>query len=462
MEPGNALTVRDDGPTTAKVTFPIAYIAGQFPARSETFVYREVRGLRALGWDVRTVSLNEPRERGLADFADLEAGTVYVYGPGRGATIAAALAEALAHPIRSTGTMLRAIGDAIRPHDPMSPGIRAKVVPQAFASLGLARRLRRDGVRHLHCHFAHAPTTVGMYAARQLRVPFSFTGHANDLFQRRALIAEKLQRAAFVACISEWHRELYRSTVAKGDERYHVIRCGVDVDSWTPKPDAGREIATSEPVRVLTVGRLVEKKGVDTLIRGLAEFGKRTSRLWHLTVAGDGPERRSLEGLAAELQCANCISFLGAVDNDRVRGLLAQADLFALPCREDRSGDRDGIPVVLMEAMACGVPVISGDLPAIRELVRPNETGVLVDGTKPEHLAAEVDRLVTSPETREILARNAREHVAREFSMTSNLQRLIQQMLSSRNSAPHSAAVADLTPTSQAAKTPLSGAIQDR
>ena len=136
----------------------------------------------------------------------------------------------------------------------------------------------------------------------------------------------------------------------------------------------------------------------------------------------------------------------------RVRGLLAQADLFALPCREDSSGDRDGIPVVLMEAMACGVPVVSGDLPAIRELVRPNDTGVLVDGTKFQDLAAEVDRLVGSPRTREILARNAREHVSREFSMTTNVERLIQKILISADAGQVAPPVARLTSASPAGK----------
>lgn len=444
------------------MTFPIAYVAGTFPARSETFVYREVRGLRALGWDVRTVSLNEPRERGLNDFADLETGTIYVYGSGRGATISAAFAEMLTHPIRSTGTMLRAIGDAIQPGERMSAGARAKLVGQAFAALGVAKRLRRANVQHLHCHFAHAATTVGMYAARQLGVPFSFTGHANDLFQRRALLAKKLERAAFVSCISEWHRELYRGIVPQRLDRYHVVRCGVDVASWTPKLDAGREISGEDAVRVLTVCRLVEKKGVDMLIRGLADFGRRTAHPWHLTVAGDGPERASLEALAAELNCAGSVSFLGAVDNERVRGLLSKADLFALPCREDHSGDRDGIPVVLMEAMACGVPVVSGDLPAIRELVRSGETGVLVDGTQPEQLAAEVDRMVGSPETREILARNAREHVSREFSLASNLQRLTHHILTSQKASPASAPVTAVTRGAETAQPQIPRPIQDR
>lgn len=416
-------------PTTGGVTFPIAYIAAAFPARSETFVYREVRALRAAGWGVRAVSLNAPPERGLAEFVDLEAGTLCVYGPGKWATLAAAGGEALAHPVRSVGTVAAAAGDAINPGERLSLGGRVKLGGQALAALGVARRLRAAGVRHVHCHFAHAPASVGMYAARQMGVPFSFTGHANDLFQRRALLRRKLERAAFVACISEWHRDYYRDIFPDGVNRYHVIRCGVDVAAWTPKADAGRDIAPDDPLRVLTVCRLVEKKGVDTLLRALARFGKATGRAWRLTVGGDGPERARLEALAGELGCSDRVQWLGAIDNARVRELLAGSDVFALPCRQDSSGDRDGIPVVLIEAMACGVPVVSGDLPAIRELVRQGETGILVDANGPEALATELDRLAANPELRERLARGGRAWVEAEFSLAVNVHRLIQQIV---------------------------------
>ena len=400
-----------------------------FPLRSETFVYREVRALRAAGWDVRTFSLNEPPERGVAEFADLETGTLCVYGPGAGATLWAALAEMVTHPVRAAGTLVTAVGDAINPGEPLSARGRLKLVGQAVAALGVARRLRAGGVRHLHCHFAHAPASVGMYAARQAGVPFSFTGHANDLFQRRALLRRKLERAAFVACISEWHRAFYRDACPEGMSRYHVVRCGVDVAAWTPKADAGREIPPNDPLRVLTVCRLVEKKGIDTLVRALAAFGKSTGRAWRLTVGGDGPERARLEALAGELGCAASVEWLGAVGNDAVRQLLGRADLFALPCREDRNGDRDGIPVALIEAMACGVPVVSGDLPAIRELIRPDDTGVLVDPSSPEPLAAEVGRLADDPARRARLARAARAWVEAEFSLAANVDRLRSHIL---------------------------------
>jgi glycosyltransferase involved in cell wall biosynthesis len=402
------------------VSVSTAYIAGTFPARSETFVFREVRALRAAGWPVATVTLHPPDERGVAEFSDLEAGTTCVYGSEANQTAKAAFVELLKHPIRGIGTMLTALLDAIHPGEKLSLGSRAKLPGQAFMAIGVARRLRGNNVRHIHAHFAHAPATIAMYAAQQLRVAFSFTGHANDLFQRRALLKRKLQRAAFVACISEWHRELYRGIVPGTVNKYPVIRCGVDVDSWTPRDHSDRAIPPEQAVKVLTVCRLVEKKGIDTLIRGLAKL----NRPWRLTVAGDGPDRERLQSLAKETGCQDRIEWLGAVSNSVVSDLLKEADIFVLPCRQDSKGDRDGIPVVLIEAMAAGVPVISGDLPAIQELVQPGKTGVLIDGNRPEQLTTELQSLVEDMSRRGILAHAAREHVVNEFSLPTNISRL--------------------------------------
>src|SRR5437762_5360516 len=139
--------------------FPIAYIAGSFPARSETFVYREVRELRRRGWEVRTISLNDPKERGLAEFADLEAGTIVVYGAGGSESARATLAEIFRHPIRSLGTCFMAASDMLAPGEPMNLQNRLKVLAQALAAIGATRRvaaasLRRAGAtpRHIHAH----------------------------------------------------------------------------------------------------------------------------------------------------------------------------------------------------------------------------------------------------------------------------------------------------------------------
>ena len=395
----------------------IAYLASTLPYRSETFVYREIRALRDRGWNVCAATLHAPNQEDREACPDIAADLRIVYGPGMTWSV---VKELVFHPMQTAAVLSGALSDACCPGEKMGASSRLKLLGQAIAGLALASALRARGVRHVHCHFAHAPTSVGMFAVRQLGATFSFTGHANDLFQRRSLLLKKLERAAFVCCISQWHRDLYRQVLPRPDDVYRVIRCGVDVDSWTPVRDS----SSARPLRLLTVCRLVEKKGVDTLLKALAELRRRHGIAWRLTVAGDGPQRESLHRLAKDLNLDDSINWLGAVANERVPGLLKDADLFVLPCRMSSAGDRDGIPVVLMEAMACGVAVVSGDLPAIRELVQDRHSGRLVDGTDAPALAKVLAELAADPDERAQIALNGRGRVEEEFSLAANIDRL--------------------------------------
>lgn len=390
----------------------IAYLAGTFPSRSETFVYREVRALRARGYAVPAASLHPPAADLGADLADVRRDVIVLY---RKRELVRALGELVRDPRRFASTLALATRDALSPGEPTPVPVRAKLVVQALAGMSLASRLRGENAQHLHCHFAHAPASVAMYAAEHLGIPFSFTGHANDLFQRRALLQKKLERASFVSCISRWHRELYRSVAPDPGSKYVVVRCGVDVDTWTARPRP----SAAERLEVLTVCRLVQKKGVDTLIRAVAAL----SRPVALTIAGDGPERASLEALVQELRATDRVRFLGAVDNETVRQQMQEhAHVFALPCRTDPNGDRDGIPVVLIEAMACGRAVISGDLPAIRELIEDGKDGLLVPPDDPRRLADALEAL--SDERLLALGRAARRKVEAEFSLETAIREL--------------------------------------
>jgi len=398
--------------STGKSSHTIAVLAGVYPKTSETFVKREMDGLASAGWSVVRAGLRGP-------VSGEAAGVSYVYGDA-GRLWGGALAEVVTHPLRAMRTVGRAIGDAIAPGEALALKARLLLVGQAIAACRLARVLRHQRVDHVHCHFAHAPTTVGMYAALQLGVPFSFVGHANDLFQRRALLRRKLERAAFVSCISAWHRELYRTIAARG--RYAVIRCGIDTDGWQPRP-AGHATRDATPTRVITVGRLVEKKGIDHLIRALASVAHDGGDVT-LTVIGDGPMADELHRFADGLGVSDRVGFAGEQDNEAVRERLAEADVFALPCRQDKAGDRDGIPVVLMEAMACGLPVVAGDLPTMHELITHDRDGLLVDGTDPDDIARALHRLTGDPALRDRLAEAGRRRVVEEFSLKVNIARL--------------------------------------
>jgi glycosyltransferase involved in cell wall biosynthesis len=271
-------------------------------------------------------------------------------------------------------------------------------------------RLRGRGIGHVHAHMAHVPATVALYIARTLRARFSFTGHAADLFVDRAALAFKLRNASFVACISNWHRSFYVDVADIEPARLPVVRCSV------APPGAIRD-GTNE---IVTVARLVPKKGIDLLLRAFAIADLPD---WRLRILGDGSERPALEALAQKLGVAERVVFEGARSHAECLAAISVSGLFALPCRTAANGDKDGIPVVLMEAMAAGRAVIAGDLPSIRELVREGE-GMLVPPDDPEALAAAMRLLVERPEQRAALGAAGRRHIEEEFSDDINLARI--------------------------------------
>ena len=398
---------------------PILYIASELPKLSETFVYREILALRAKGIDVRTASVHAPRDEFTRpELAAMKRDSVMVYHGGVASVLVDVLLETMKHPVPTAMTMLYAKIDPLFAKGLSLTG-RLKAFYQYLAGISLARRVRHLGVRHIHAHFAHVPATIAMAAAKQLDVPFSFTGHANDLFRHRSLLEEKLQRASFVACISSWHNHWYGSVSrAKRDNR-PIIRCGVDLNEFAPAPQT--------PGLITSVARLVEKKGLDTLIEACAILRDRGIE-FRCKIAGDGPMRQDLVSMITQHNLAERVELLGALPNEKVRELVASSSVFCLPCRDDSSGDRDGIPVALMEAMACKVATVSGDLPAIRELIEDRISGRLVPGGDAEALAGTLEELLARPELRESLGVQGRMRIAQEFDLAVNADRMIKAL----------------------------------
>ena len=288
---------------------------------------------------------------------------------------------------------------------------RAKHVAQAAMGLAAGARLRGSGIRAVHAHMANAPATVALYMARALGVPFSFTGHAADLFVKRTGLAFKLRQADFVACISHWHSAFYAEIAGIAPERRRLVRCAVAIPQHSLP---GRR-------EIVTVARLVEKKGVDLLIDA---FASAALAGWTLRILGDGPRRGALEARVAALGLRGRVRFEGARPHAECLAAIASAGLFVLPCRTASNSDRDGIPVALMEAMAAGRAVIAGDLPTIRELVADETTGLLAPPDDAAALAARIVRLAGDAALRDRLGAAARAFVADEFSDPVNLDRL--------------------------------------
>ena len=404
-------------------------IAPWLPKLSETFVYREVFGLRKAGIDVLTASVHHPgsswRDVHLKDLAER---SIQVYGMGTLSMLLDAVMEAARYPVVSAATLKTVLQDAIKTDDvPMLKG-RLKILWQGLGGLALARRSRKHRPEHIHAHMAHVPTTIAMYAAMQLGTSFSFTGHAADIFRDRSLLKQKLERAGFVRCISYWHREFYKDIADRPDEEYPVVRCGVDVSGIEKSSD----VPSGDPALIMGVGRLVPKKGFDLLVKAVHVL-QTTGKSCICRIIGDGPERESLESLTRSLGLQDMVIFEGSMDNKDILEMLPQADIFVLPCRTDASGDKDGIPVVLMEAMAAGVCCVSGDLPTIRELISSGKNGCLVPPEDSAALAETLEHLLQDPRHRKSIAAEGHRRILEEFSLEMNVQRLKTALLTQKS-----------------------------
>ncbi|WP_420142171.1 glycosyltransferase [Sphingomonas sp.] len=379
----------------------VAYVGTRLPTLSETFVHRELRGLRGRGRRIVPVSVRAPQGPfGDPELDELAKEAVLVYSR----ATAVALPRAMA---AMPGQFARAARDALAV-DLSGAKARAKFLTQAYMGLTAGWRLRDAGIGHVHAHLANTPATVALYLARAVGATFSFTGHANDLFVHREALAFKLREAAFVSSISRWHQGFYDAIVPGGDRP--VIRCSVTVP---PSAEEGRDI--------VSVGRLVAKKGFDLLIRAFARIDAPGMRL---RIAGDGPERQALVALAEAEGVADKVDFLGAQPHAAALALIRSGAIFALPCRTSSTGDRDGIPVVLMEAMAAGKPVIAGRLETIAELVEDETSGLLVPPDDVDALATALRRMIDDPPARRAMGLAGRDHVRKEFSDDINWDRL--------------------------------------
>lgn len=403
---------------TPSENLKVAYLAPEIPALSATFVYSEILILMEQGVSVVPMSVHQPKTVARGERVDrLAEKTAYLYCQPFWKLITANLFQLVTAPLRYVGTVLALLCDLVRVG--LFTRLAAGLIYRFWFSGYLAFFLKKKQCTHIHVHFAHVPTDLAMYASLLSGIPFSFTSHANDLFERGWLLKKKVERACFAVTISDYNRRFLLSQRALA-EKINVIHCGVESEKFNLRQE--RKIGSM--IRIGTLGRMVEKKGFDDLIaacRILEDKGVS----FQLELAGDGPLKDRLKERADNLGIENAIHFKGALAHEAVPSWMQALDLFVLPCKVDSSGDMDGIPVVLMEAMMTGVPVVSTNISGIPELVRDGETGGLAQANHPQDLAETIIRICLDEALRRRICRQAEEIVRMKFDLNRNVDRLL-------------------------------------
>ena len=390
----------------------IAYLVSRYPAVSHTFILREVLGLRELGLRVEVASINAPDRPADQMTAQERAEAQACYGIKRHGLLGAfsALAwMAITRPRALAQTFARALG--------FGRGLtRLYALAYAVEAAMVLRWMQRRRLRHLHVHFGNAAATVGMLVKTLGDLGLSVTIHGPDEFDDVSgqLLREKVGSADRIVCISQFARSQLMRLSSPGEwHKLQLCRLGVDPTQFRPTALA----RAAGPMRLLCVGRLTPAKGQVLLLQACAELRRRDLDL-RLCFVGDGPDLARLKDAVRRLGLQEAVRFTGSLNQHEVRAELASADIFVLPSLAE------GIPVVLMEAMACGLPCVSCPVNGIPELIQHEHSGLLAAPGDALALSAQLQRLLEDDGLRQRLATEGRRQVERHFQHRKNVAAL--------------------------------------
>jgi colanic acid/amylovoran biosynthesis glycosyltransferase len=422
LMPGNGVGTPQrvfTSPSTDGESLGVAYLCNAYPALTHTFVAREVVALRRHGVHVSTFAIHRSDPQTLLSEMDRKEFTTThaLLPPDWLRLVTVNLRLLLTSPQAFFSTLAFAIG--------LQSGFRSRLW-QLFYFLEatlLWRECERRGLRHIHAHIGMNAADTALLAARlgnavagHQRWSWSFTIHGPTEFYYvdRFNLVNKIAHARFVVCISYYTRsQLMSLSDPRHWDKMHVIRCSVDSERFRPPARSD----SSEPPRILSIGRLVPEKGQAVLLDALALLRERGCE-FRATIAGAGPDAEHLVHRSLELGLDRHVSFPGAIGQDEIRSYYAEASIFCV------ASFAEGLPGVIFEAMAMELPVVSTRITAIPELVIEGETGLLVTPARPDELADALERLLADPELRAAMGRAGREKVVREYNPETLASRL--------------------------------------
>lgn len=385
----------------------VGYLFERFPSFGQTFCYREVAELGRQGAEVSVFSIRRPTGEPPQDWDANVVGRV-TYLPSE-----TALTQEIGRAERAGELPIGAV-NALKEWDRRPDFLR--LYQAAYVGL----RLREAGIQRVHAHFAGMAARTAYWIREFFEIDFSLTAHANDIFAPRTFVIglpKLFESACAVVTVSDFAVEQLKRQFPKHATKFHRVYNGVDLDLFHPA-----EFSAAIPL-ILSVGRLIEKKGFADLIAACAILKQRGQR-FRCEIIGEGPLEKPLRTQISEAQLQESVQLIGPRTQSQIAERLAVAAVFVLPCRRDANGDMDNLPTVIMEAMAAGLPVISTPLAGVPEMVQTGITGELVPPDEPAALADAIEALASNiARSREYGARG-RELVRTKFSIEKNVASL--------------------------------------
>lgn len=394
----------------------VAYILERFPVLSETFILNELLALESRGVEVHVFSLGPPEDaRPHEALAQLQAAITYL--PRRSAPVWM-WSQQIRAAARFRTSYVAALVDAARSRQP-------RAWWRFLQAVWIANQFEREGVRHIHSHYANEPSTVASFASRITGIPYSFTAHAWDIYRSRYMtprslrgLARRIKRSRCTITVSDFNKAYLERVAPSASAKILRLYNGIDLERFAPNSQP-----EPPPHILLSVCRLVEKKGLSVLVEACRVLRDR-GVAFEAWIVGAGKLHAALEAQIRAGRLDEHVSLLGPHTQRETLARYHSAHLFVLPCLTAADGDHDGLPVSIVEALACGLPVVTTPVAGIPEVVRHGHNGLLVPEGNSGALADAVESLIRDETLYGRLRANARASVEQTFDIRRTSEQL--------------------------------------